>query len=116
MQNKITLKDNKVTSAFICVNFFEDKEYGDIVARCPQLRITTYGKTIDHAKEMFKEAFQTWIDTVNKDCDAKEVLKNLKWQLQKSQATVSIKPEMPKLPYIQSNSIMLNIPTPSWAN
>jgi predicted RNase H-like HicB family nuclease len=114
--NKIILKDNQIVSVSVQVNFFEDKRYGDIVARCPALRITTYGKNMEHAKEMFKEAFELWLETTNEDCDAREILKNLNWQIVKSEAISITKREFPKMQRIAQNCLILNTPSPAWIN
>jgi predicted RNase H-like HicB family nuclease len=116
MKNKIVLKGNKIVSAVVNVKFFKDEEYNDIVARCPALRITTYGKNLEHAKKMFKEAFELWIETTNEDCDAKEILKNLNWHFEKSEATAETKREINKMPFIVSDSLILNTNIPAWAN
>jgi predicted RNase H-like HicB family nuclease len=114
--NKIILKDNQVVSVSIQVNFFKDNRHGDIVARCPALRITTYGKNMEHAKEMFKEAFELWLETTNEDCDAREILKNLDWRIVKSKATSITKREFPKMPRIAQNCLTLNTPSLAWIN
>jgi len=44
------------------------------VARFEPLMITTSGKDLSYAKEMFKEAFEFWLETVNEDGNAREVL------------------------------------------
>jgi hypothetical protein len=51
------LKDNQIVSVSVYVSFFKDKQHGYVVARCPDLRITT------------------------EDCDAREILKNLNWHI-----------------------------------
>jgi hypothetical protein len=77
------------------------------------LRITAYGKNIAHAKEMFKEAFELWLETTNEDCDAREILKNLNWQIVKSKAISITKREFPKMPRIAQNCLILNTPSPA---
>jgi predicted RNase H-like HicB family nuclease len=113
--NKITLKDNKIVSVCVQVSFLKDGEYGDIIARCPALRITTYGKDLEHAKAMFKEAFSLWFETANEDCNANEILKSLNWRIEKSQETAT-KREVQEIKSIESNSLMLNTHIPAWAN
>ena len=46
MNNQVEVKDNKVIRAMVCVRFFKDEEDGSVVAYCPALKITTFGKNI----------------------------------------------------------------------
>jgi predicted RNase H-like HicB family nuclease len=114
--NKIILKDSQIVSADIRVKFYYDKDNNEVVARCAPLMITTAGDNLSHAKEMFKEAFELWIETVNEDCDAKVVLKNLGWKFTKMQAVSPKRQETFELPFLTDNSFKLNIPAFAWAS
>lgn len=59
---------------------------------------------------MFEDLFNLWIETVNEDCNIKEVLKNLGWTMTKS--SVIPKEDNFKVPFeiLASKSINLQIP------
>jgi predicted RNase H-like HicB family nuclease len=80
--DKITLKNNKIVGADLSVTFFYDKENNDVVAAYNPLIILTYGKDLCKAKDMFKEAFELWVESVNEALNAKTVLKNLNWKVE----------------------------------
>ena len=59
---------------------------------------------------MFEDLFNLWIETVNEDCNIKEVLKDLDWTMTKS--SVIPKEDNFKVPFeiLASKSINLQIP------
>lgn len=79
MENKILLDENRIVGAHISVNFYKGKK--EIVARSHCLRITACGKNLEDAKAEFKQALSLWIDTVNADGDAEDVLENLGYKI-----------------------------------
>jgi predicted RNase H-like HicB family nuclease len=112
-QNEIKLKNNKIDSISVSVIFYKEKDY--IVAECPSLNVATDGKDLDHAKAMFKEAFELWIESVNADdFSVKAVLKNLGWKLGGSFATTSVKREAKAQRVISSNRAVINNPHTAW--
>lgn len=44
------------------------------------MRIVTYGRTVQKAKEMFADAYALWKEEVNEKGDAKAILENLGWE------------------------------------
>ncbi|MDR3275266.1 MAG: hypothetical protein LBS81_04775 [Endomicrobium sp.] len=59
---------------------------------------------------MFKESFNLWIETVNEDCNIKEVLKDLNWTITKT--PIISKEDNFKVSFeiLASKSINLQIP------
>ena len=115
--NKIILKDNKIAGAELCVSFYFNKKKSEVIARCAPLMITTYGKDLAHAKEMFKEAFELWLESVNEDFNAIKVLEELGWKLKKSEAIARQNKQEPvEFPFLSNNEFRLNIPAFAWAS
>ncbi|MCA6071664.1 MAG: hypothetical protein LE168_04785 [Endomicrobium sp.] len=52
---KVVLANNQIVSICVGVKFYRDKK--DIVVECPSLNLVTFGKSLEHAKEMLKESF-----------------------------------------------------------
>lgn len=52
----------KQLTAVIYEEAFSDGEPA-FVARCPELDITSQGKTVDHARAMLQEAVELWLET-----------------------------------------------------
>jgi hypothetical protein len=111
--NKIAVKGHKVISVSVPVYFFTFKEDSNkyVYAECPSLELTTYGDNLKQAQLMFKNAFNLWIETVNEDCNIKEVLEDLGWTMTKS--PVIPKEDNFKVPFeiLASKSINLQIPS-----
>jgi predicted RNase H-like HicB family nuclease len=72
--NKIIVRSNRIVRIELNVKFYYDTNCNEVVARFEPLMITTSGKELSHAKEMFKEAFELWLETVNEDGSVREVL------------------------------------------
>lgn len=77
---KARLQNNKITGISVPVHFFRLKRNGVVYAECPALRIVTYGRTVQKAKEMFADAYALWKEEVNERGDAKAILENLGWK------------------------------------
>jgi hypothetical protein len=109
--SRIIVKGDKVVSVSVPVYFFSFKEDSNkyVYAECPSLELTTYGDNLKQAQLMFKDAFNLWIETVNEDCNIKEVLENLGWTVTKS--SVIPKEDNFKTPFeiLASKSINLQI-------
>jgi hypothetical protein len=116
MMNRIILKNNRIIGAELNVQFYYDKKYNEVMARFAPLMITTSGRDLPRAKEMFKEAFELWVETINEDGDAKEVLKNMGWKFIRTEATIAQNKESIELPFLTDNAFRLNIPCVAWAN
>ncbi|MCA6069679.1 MAG: hypothetical protein LE180_00925 [Endomicrobium sp.] len=115
--NKVVVRNGQIVEAELVVQFFCDQKHKEVVAECPSLLIATSGKDLSHAKEMFKEACELWIETVNKDFDAREELENMGWKFTGMQAiSTSTKNLVDDLFLLSNNSIMFNVPAPTWAN
>lgn len=78
---KIKIKDNKIAGIIVPVYFFRLKKRGTVFAECPALRLVTYGRTLEKAKEMFQDALTLWCDTANDSGEAVAILRNLGWQI-----------------------------------
>ncbi|MDR3244404.1 MAG: hypothetical protein LBT79_06600 [Elusimicrobiota bacterium] len=85
--NKMILEKGILVSASIPVYFFSLKKDSNklIYAECPALKIFSYGKNISHAKKMFKEAYECWLEFAIENGITNE-LKGLGWKLTKSTA------------------------------
>jgi predicted RNase H-like HicB family nuclease len=115
--NKIIIKDNNIIGADLHVSFYYDEKNKEVIARFAPLMITTAGKDLSHAKEMFQEAFSLWVETVNEDGNPKDILEKLGWKVEKSEAVSKIKQsKSSELPFLTDNSFKLNIPAIVWAN
>ncbi|MDR0823261.1 MAG: hypothetical protein LBN20_05750 [Endomicrobium sp.] len=109
--SKIVIKDNAIAIASLPVYFFKfNKEDKVIFAECPSLAISTFGDNLKHAKDMFKEAFDLWLETVDKNGNIIEVLKELGWKT--TQSSISPKEEYRRVPIelLASKSLNLQIP------
>ena len=110
--SKILVKNDKVVSVSVPVYFFAFKEDPNkyVYAECPALELTTYGDNLKHAQSMFKDAFSLWIETVNEDCNIKEVLEDLGWTTTKT--SIIPKEDNFKVPLeiLASKSVNLQIP------
>ena len=116
LQNKVVVRNGQIVKAELAVQFFCDQKHKEIVARCSSLNITTSGKDLLHAKAMYKEACELWIETVNEDYDARKVLENLGWKFTKMRATINKDQESFEYPLLMNNSFKLNTPSITWAN
>jgi hypothetical protein len=108
---KILVEENRIVSVSIPVYFFKlNKEDNIIIAECPSLAISTNGNSLKHAKEMFKDAFNLWRQTINHKGNITEVLKELGWKTVGS--TICPKEENHKIPIelLASTSLNLQIP------
>jgi predicted RNase H-like HicB family nuclease len=114
--NKIIVRNNRIVGVELNVKFYYDNNCSEVVARFEPLMITTSGKDLSHAKEMFKESFELCLETVNEDGNAREVLENLGWKFKKIEAIFTNKHETFGLPFLADNSFRLNIPSIVWAN
>jgi predicted RNase H-like HicB family nuclease len=114
--NKVVVRNGQIVGAELAVQFFYDQKHKEVVAECPSLLIATSGKDLSHAKEMFKEACELWIETVNKDFNAREELENMGWKFIENEATVTPRKESWNLPFLMNNLFKLNIPSSAWAN
>lgn len=97
MKNQIEVKNGKVIYASVSVRFFKDQEDGNIVATCPALKITTYGKNLTQAKKMFQEAFSLWLETSIEDNDLADTLRTLGWTV--TPHKVVVKEQFKPTPY-----------------
>ncbi|HNW93182.1 MAG TPA: hypothetical protein PKM88_09780 [bacterium] len=77
MRQAIAVGQNNVLVA-LAVNFFKDD--GAIIADCPALQLCTSGKNFTHAKRMFKEALDLWMETVLAMGTLDAALKELGWR------------------------------------
>ena len=116
-QSKIIIKNNVIISADILVKFYYDQTNKEVIARFAPLLITTSGKDLSHAKEMFQEAFELWVETVNEDGNAQEILENLGWKIEGGAAIAKTKKsETSEFPFLTDNAFKLNVPAFAWAN
>jgi hypothetical protein len=69
-----------------------------------------WGDTLKRASLMFDDAFNLWIETVNEDGDAKEILENLGWKF--TRTAVLPKEERFKTPIelLANKTVNLQIP------
>lgn len=81
--NEILVKGNKMQRISVSVVFFKPKAENLVIAECPALNISTFGKDLAQAKKMFEEAFSLWEAAVDKDYNIHDVLKSLGWKLTK---------------------------------
>ncbi|MDR3111899.1 MAG: hypothetical protein LBU55_01840 [Elusimicrobiota bacterium] len=115
--NKIIIKNNCITEAILCVNFCFDKKNNEVIARFAPSMITTAGKNLTHAKEMFQEAFTLWVATINEYRNAKEMLEILGWKVAKTEAMSKVKQtNLPDFPFLESKFFKLSIPDVKWAS
>ncbi|MDR0485969.1 MAG: hypothetical protein LBH29_04510 [Elusimicrobiota bacterium] len=78
-QSKLIVSNNKVISVSAPVYFFRaGKNKKTIFADCPSLAISTYGNSLKHAKSMFQEALDIWVEHINSKGNIISVLKELK--------------------------------------
>lgn len=82
--DEIIVKNNKFHRISVSVVFFKPSKENLVIAECPALNISTFGKDLKQARKMFEEAFSLWKESVDKDYDIGEVLKSLGWKLTKT--------------------------------
>ena len=84
MKGQVLVQDDKLIRVSVQVYFFKVNGDNSVYAECPSLKLVTYGKNLEHAKKMFQEAFDLWVEEVNERGNINEVLKELGWKLTKS--------------------------------
>ena len=91
MRNLIK-KDEKSVQVALEINLIEDGDY--IVAYCPSLELSSFGKTEIEAKESFDEALKIFMEYCIEHGTLEKNLLNLGWSLRKL-PTVKYAPPKP---------------------
>ncbi len=80
-KRKVDMGKIKVIGASVPVICLREEDY--IVAYCPPLDLSSYGKTEDEAKKAFEEAFDIFIEETTRKGSLEKVLIKLGWILSK---------------------------------
>ena len=92
MKGQIVVQNDKLIELSVQVYFFKIDGDDCVYAKCPALALITHGKNLDHAKKMFQEAFDLWVEDVNERGNINDVLKELGWKVTKYSITPKEQP------------------------
>jgi len=67
----------QTTSVFVGVVFVKEEDY--IVAYCPALELSAYGKTEGEAKKAFEESLELFVQEITRKGTVDKVLRKLGW-------------------------------------
>ena len=86
---KTTIKNDKTLKVSVTVAFFKMQHAKGVFAECPSLGIVTKGHNLKEAQANFKEAVDLFVEEVNRNRNALDVLRELGWKIGKKSSYTS---------------------------
>ncbi len=80
---KAIIKNDKILKVSVPVAFFKMQHAKGVFAECPSLGIVTKGRNLKEAQANFKEAVDLFVEEVNENQNALDVLEELGWEIGK---------------------------------
>lgn len=74
----------------IRVDFIKEGEF--VVAYCPSLNLSSFGKDIEEAQSSFEEALEIFVEETQEMGTLEDVLLDLGWQIKKEKISSSFQP------------------------
>ncbi len=99
-----SISEIQTTSVFVGVAFIKDEDY--IVANCPALELSSYGKTEEEARKRFAEALSIFIEETTRMGTLHEVLTKLGWTLTVRSIVPPSRPNKELYDLFQSGSVL----------